>query len=127
MAARSYCRNTKTRRAEFICQLHKSFFEDATYKKVRQALDTDDEDAIAVFVVKESEDFTDFLNFFELVAYLQRQDNLSMDDVEALLGYYLALLRERPALRGYIRNQTHGFEELDRLLAIMDRKASRRS
>jgi hypothetical protein len=127
IAAFSYRRNSRTRRAEFLCQLHRSFFEDETYKSVRKALDTEEEEAIAAFVVTESEDFTDFLNFFELVAYLQRQNNLSLEDVEALLGYYLALLRERPALRGYIRTRTHGFEELDRLLAIMEHRTPRRS
>ena len=126
IAARGYKSNAQTRRAEFICRLHKSFFEDKTYRKVRQALDLDDEEAIAAFVIEESDDFTDFLNFFELVAYLRRQKNLSFDDVEALLGYYLLLLCRKPALRGYIRDRTHGFEELDNLLGMMERRDSGR-
>ena len=127
IAAFGYRRNSRTRRAEFICQLHRSFFEDETYKSVRNSLDTEDEEAITAFVVTESEDFTDFLNFFKLVAYLQRQSNLDLEDVEALLGYYLSLLLQRPALRGYIRNRAHGFEELDCLLAIMEHRTPRRS
>jgi hypothetical protein len=57
----------------------------------------------ATFVRDEPEQFTDFLNFFELVAYLKRRRNLSIKDVEALLGYYLTLFETHSDVREYIR------------------------
>ncbi|RXH54393.1 hypothetical protein [Granulicella sibirica] len=124
VAAFGYRKNAKTRRAEFLCQLHKAFFEEKTYKDVRRALDGTSGIAIAAFVAGESDEFTDFLNFFELVAYLRRQNNLSFEDVQSLLGYYLDLLNQDATLRQYIRDPRHGFEELNALLDIMIRKAA---
>ena len=122
VAAFSYRRNTKTRRAEFLCQLHKAFFEEKTYKDVRRTLDSASGLAVAAFVAGESDEFTDFLNFFELVAYLRRQNNLSSEDVQSLLGYYLGVLSRDATLRQYIRDPKHGFEELNGLLDIMVQK-----
>jgi hypothetical protein len=71
----------------------------------------------AKFAQDEPEEFTDFLNFFELVAYLKKRGNLSRRDIEALLGYYFTLLEKDPLIRDYIRNPKNGFEQLDSLLA----------
>ena len=49
--------------------------------------------------------FTDFLNFFELVAYMGKEKIISGRDVEALLGYYLKVLTMRPELRAYIHDE----------------------
>ena len=67
-------------------------------------------------VVKEAAEFTDFLNFFELVAYLKRVGTLSTEDVDALLGYYLDKLRENGVVWSYIRRTSKSFENLRRML-----------
>jgi len=56
------------------------------------------------------------LNFFELVAYLENCGNISLEDVKALLGYYLKLFSKLPDIRAYIGDPEKGFEHLDRLL-----------
>jgi hypothetical protein len=122
IAAVGYKRNANTRRAEFLCDLHKSFFEESTYKEVRRVLDESPEKSAArcaEFVTEEPEAFTDFLNYFELVAYLHKRGNLSTEDVKALLGYYLDLLKNNQGIRDYIRDRKHGFEELNGLLDII--------
>ena len=119
LAVSGYLKNASTRRAEFLCDLHRAFFEGQTYKAVRRNLDDDSENADAKLrqlTRDQPEEFTDFLNFFELVAWLERQGNLSSGDVHALLGYYLDLLNRHEPIRAYIRNPSNGFEELHRLL-----------
>lgn len=58
------------------------------------------------------------LNFFELIAYFEKQGILSIEDVRALLGYYLDLLRTKD-IRAYLRENSYG--ELDRLLGIIEK------
>ncbi len=121
----NYIKNVQTKRAEFIYKLHTDFFVSQTYKEVRSILDSDDESSGEErerYIAEEPEEFTDFLNFFELVAYLQKRGDLSTKDVEALLGYYLSLLSDHKPIRRYIGNQANGFEELNRLLGIIETK-----
>lgn len=127
VAAIGYLRNARTRRAEFLWDLHQSFFEKDTYKNVRRKLDETSAEAaddLDAYIESEAEEFTDFLNFFELVSYLEKKHNLSLQDVRALLGYYLSLLSNHQRVRSYIRNPANGFEELDRLLGIIERSAA---
>jgi hypothetical protein len=118
----NYIKNVQTKRAEFIYKLHTDFFVSATYKKVRSVLDSEDKEERERYVTEEPEEFTDFLNFFELVAYLEKRGDLSMQDVLALLEYYLQLLCKHKAIREYIEKPSNGFGELDRVLAIMKKK-----
>lgn len=126
-AVRTYERNTRTKAAEFLMSLHKAFFVDGTYQPMKDLLDCDgaeEEEKLAKAVAEQSAAFTDFLNFFELVAYLTEIDTLTTDDTEALLGYYLDKLVEAPAVWGYVRRSSTGFENLRRLLAERDAKKS---
>lgn len=119
-AAFSLYRNTRTKAAEFLVSLHRGFFIDPLYQPMKTLLDCDgaeEEARLEEAVRSESGEFTDFLNFFELVAYLQEAGTLSAQDVDALLGYYLDKLRTQPAVWAYIRQSTKSFENLRRLLA----------
>ena len=121
-----YWKNAITRRVEFLYDLHTSFFVNETYKAVRKVLDDSSEKAAArraAFVRDEPEQFTDFLNFFELVAYLEQRRNLSLKDVEALLGYYLTLFEQHSDVRSYVRNPKNGFEQLNGLLDKLHTRA----
>ena len=71
----NYRKNANTRRAEFLVALHQAFFVDNQYKQMRRLLDSDEDEQAAKLgaqILAESEQLTDFLNFFELVAYLER-------------------------------------------------------
>jgi hypothetical protein len=120
LALRTFHRGARTKSAEFLARLHEQFFVEKTYKKIRSILDDDSQsaaDALHRLVNQETADFTDFLNFFELVAYMGHCRTLSRGDVEALLGYYLQMLTDKHELREYIHTKKKGFEYLDKLLS----------
>ena len=115
----TYFRNSRTKAAEFLLTLHKTFFVDSTYQAMKTLLDCDgveEEAKLKAAVDAETAEFTDFLNFFELVAYLDSIETLDRKDTEALLGYYLNRLREKVPVWEYIKKTSHGFENLRRLL-----------
>lgn len=125
----TYWRSTRTKAAEFLSALHRAFFVEQTYRPVREILDDDSETAaggIAHLVTDQPADFTDFLNFFELVAYMGKCGTLSEGDVEALLGYYLQILTDKPQLRGYVHNKKNNFEHLDKLLTRREARHKRK-
>ena len=118
-AVRTYRLNSRTKVAEFLLKLHQSFFVDATYSKMRQTLDDESPTGpatIAALVAQEPIDFTDFLNFFELVAYMSKRGDLRQPDVDALFGYYLRILTTNPDLHAYITIKSKSFEHLNALL-----------
>ena len=118
-AALTYQKNARTKAAEFLLSLHKAFFVDTTYSGMKALLDCDtpgDEANLSEVVRAETTEFTDFLNFFELVAYFESIETLSHEDVEALLGYYLDRLSKKVVVRKYVRDSSHSFEHLRLLL-----------
>jgi hypothetical protein len=119
IAALGYLKNANTKRAEFLRDLHKSFFEDSKYDTMRRKLDNATESERTAIVREESEGSTRFLNFFELVAYFKKEGILTSGDVKALFRYYLMLLNT-DGIRDYLRAQD--YEELDSLLGMMKKK-----
>lgn len=65
-------------------------------------------------VIEEKAAFTDYLNFFEYVAFLKKSKQLRNRDVEALFDYYLKCLKRHDRVRTYIDN--NGYEHLSHLL-----------
>ena len=120
--------NARTKRAEFLLALHKAFFVDEGYKRVRDVLDGDteaDHNERLRFVTTEPSEFTDFLNFFELVIYMSVTKVLKRGQVEALLGYYLDSLSSRPELKAYILRADRGFENLAEYIRLRDIQRNR--
>ncbi len=71
--------NARTKSAEFLLTLHKAFFVEDTYKTVRQTIDDNTEASkteVARYLREQPPEFTDFLNFFELMTYLSFQRTL---------------------------------------------------
>jgi hypothetical protein len=119
----TYRRNAKTKRAEFLTSLHRSFFVEETYKRIREVLDDDSpagETTREAMVAEQPAAFTDFLNFFELIAYFKILGAYKEDDVKALLGYYLRLLRRSRSVYRYICDRKNDFENLQALLAKIE-------
>ncbi|MGI4757397.1 MAG: hypothetical protein ACRYGF_11195 [Janthinobacterium lividum] len=121
----TYIRSARTRRAEALVALHKSFFVDGTYTVVRESLDDDSEKGYAtreamVAPPGPGPDLINFLNFFELVAYFTTLKAYQQNDIEALLGYYLRLLRRSGPVYRYICDKKNDFEHLNELLAKLD-------
>jgi hypothetical protein len=112
-----YRSNSRRERARWAESLYSRFYEKEELKRVRDLLDcTAGDPQVAQLVTVESSAWTDYLNFFEFVAYLQSSKQLSRKDVEALFSYYLGCLKRHPNVVGYIRNKEKGYEYLRRAL-----------
>lgn len=117
-AIRNYGRNSRLERARWLESLYTKFYEEKGLKKVRKHLDceTGISPEINEMVGKESDEFTDYLNFFEFVAILGKSKQLQQDEIEDLFGYYLDCLKKSQKVRDYIATPTRGYEHLDKLL-----------
>jgi hypothetical protein len=112
-----YRSNSQRERARWAESLYSKFFERDQLKRVRDLLDCNPGDQqVSDLVNKETSDYTDYLNFFEFVAYLQASKQLSNKDVEALFGYYLGCLNRHSDVTQYIRDEKKGYEYLRKLL-----------
>jgi hypothetical protein len=112
-----YRSNSRRERARWAENLYSRFYEKEELKLVRDMLDCGPGDKqVAELVRSESAAWTDYLNFFEFVAYLQSSKQLSKQDVEALFRYYLDCLKKHPDAESYIRDKEKGYEYLQRIL-----------
>lgn len=111
----AYWRNARLERSKWLSSLYEKFYERDHLKNVREILDKPAEDeAIHNLVEQESAAFTDYLNFFEFVAYLNESGQILDRDVDALFHYYLKCLRDSKSVRDYIASRD--FEKLGSLL-----------
>lgn len=112
-----YWRNSKLERAKWLASLYEKFYEKDHLKKIREILDCDDKISLEItaLIRDESAEFTDYLNFFEFVAFLRKEGQLNFREVEQLFGYYLNCLNSREDIRGYIEKRD--YQLLDSLLA----------
>jgi hypothetical protein len=112
-----YRTNSRRERARWAENLYARFFERSELKTIRDTLDCSPGDpAVRQLVTEESAALTDYLNFFEFVAYLKSSKQLAEADVEALFKYYLDCLRLHSEVAGYIRNRAKSFEYLRKIL-----------
>jgi hypothetical protein len=112
-----YRSNSRLERARWASTLYERFYEKNDLKDMRNALDcSPDSDSISELVLREDSKFTDYLNFFEFIAFLQHSPQLGDSEVQDLFGYYLACLRRHDRVRTYINNPSNGYEGLARLL-----------
>ena len=65
----------------------------------------------------EDSDLTDYLIFFEFMAYLEGSRQLSKKDDEALFDYHLRLLSKHENVRRYVLDDRNGYGYLKRLVA----------
>ena len=113
-----YRSNSRRERARWAESLYARFYERSELKALRDQLDcAPGEPLIASLVAAEPSTLTDYLNFFEFVAYLQSSKQLSYSDVQAMFGYYLECLRRHKEVVEYIYNKEKGFEYLRKILS----------
>jgi hypothetical protein len=78
LAVWTYRQNTKLARARWMKELHEKFYEQQQLKAVREQLDGGEEEKIAKLVKDEGPEFTDYLNFFEFLAYLEESGQVNV-------------------------------------------------
>jgi hypothetical protein len=113
-----YYRKSALDRANWLSSLYTKFYEADKLKQTRNALDENLPDAenVQKMVDDEAPDFTDYLNFFEFMAYLEDRGQLSEKDVAALFDYYLRNLSKHKSVRKYIGKDKKGYGYLQKLL-----------
>ena len=116
-AAFVYRRNSALERAKWASSLYEKFYEATTLKQMRDRLDCLNElDSVNEIVIREEPAFTDYLNFFEFIAFLKASRQLKDSEIEALFGYYLNCLKRHDRVKQYISNPENGYEGLAKLL-----------
>jgi hypothetical protein len=119
IAVLTYHRNAKLERARWLSTLYSKFYEAPDLKRIRKALDEHPADAgeIEELVRCEDSDLTDYLNFFEFMAYLEERGQLKKGDVAALFDYYLRLLSKHKDVRKYVLDERNGYGYLKILMS----------
>ncbi len=115
-AAWTYHTRVKLERARWMKELYEKFYEQPQLKEVRELLDGGDSRKISELVRNEEASFTDYLNFFEFLAYLEESKQVNKNDMLGLFEYYLRNLKANHEVIDYIENSTKGFEKLRKLL-----------
>jgi len=130
-ARQNYRRQVSLEQMRWLQQLYDSFYNSERYKEVRQVIDYDelgqtmellrrgdaDPHQLSLPERAQLDQFTDYLNFFEWLAYLEEEKQLTFKQLDTMFGYYLARLSQvdkNHQLRQYIRD--NGYEQLHRLL-----------
>lgn len=128
LALWSYRRSTSMRRAEWLYSLHKEFYQEDRYRRIRRVIDYEDDEYEQLREDIEDpnaeryellEDLVDYLNFFEFLSGLVRLRQLKDEELKMLFEYYLNRLADMEFLRIYIRDT--GFEETFRFLVKLGR------
>lgn len=117
IAALGYFKQSKIKKGEWLQLLFEKFYENNSYKESRKWIDNGDiekkitlDDAIS----DDEEKFTDFLNFFEFIANLESEKQVSLKDVTNLFDYYLRKIKSSSVCMAWIKK--YGFEKLHSLL-----------
>lgn len=122
VAAFVYWKNSRLERAKWLATLYEKFYEKDGLKEIREILDCDDDVSLEItnLIRQEPSKFTDYLNFFEFVAFLKKSKQLKIDEIDDLFGYYLDCLSQREEMREYVSKR--GYELLAQLLLEFSEK-----
>lgn len=117
-ALRIYRQKAALDRAKWLSSLYSRFYEAPDLKRIRKTLDENLPNApqIVELVQAEDADLTDYLNFFELMAYLESCGQLRLRDIAALFDYYLRLLSKHKDVRKYVQEDRNGYGYLKKLM-----------
>jgi len=86
--------------------LYEKFYERKDLKEIRDILDNEpDDEKVTGLILKCHADFTDYLNFFEFVAFLETEKHLRRVEIIALFDYYLKCLNRHPRVINFIRDK----------------------
>lgn len=112
----TYSQSVKLQRARWVKELYEKFYERGDLKVIRDLLDSGNSKQISELVGTEPASFTDYLNFFEFLAFLSETKQIEDKEILGLFEYYLRILRKNSEVSEYISDPTKGFEKLHKLL-----------
>ena len=104
---KEYGNRTKTERMRWLEDFYERFYENTRFRVIRQLIDFDDFARILSLIERDKspeasfdqterdlfDDFTDYLNFFEMLAYLRKKEQILKEEMESMFGYYLRSLK----------------------------------
>jgi hypothetical protein len=110
LAYRVYRANSRIEHAKWLVNLYEKFFERDLYKGMRDLLDCEEGDGeaagkISKVVSEEPAEFTDYLNFFEMVAALADTRQISVEEILILFKYYLKCIKDREQVMEYLAKE----------------------
>lgn len=115
-AAWTYRQSVRLERAKWMKELYEKFYERPNLKEVRDALGSCEQTEIENLVKTEDSRFTDYLNFFEFLAYLAKSKQIQDDELDDLFQYYIERLTRNATVAAYIEDENKGFGNLANLL-----------
>ncbi|HEV2417146.1 MAG TPA: hypothetical protein VGX94_05040 [Terriglobia bacterium] len=121
----TYRQSVRLERSKWMKELYEKFYERSDLKQVRDLLDGGDQTKIEKLVDEESANFTDYLNFFEFLAYLWKSKQIGLDEIKGIFEYYLRNLKQNESAAGYIAERANGFEQLQKLLETIGQESSK--
>ena len=114
-AVGTYRRNAALEHAKWLFNLYEKFYEKGHLKEIRNKLDCDETSKdVENLVQNQPFEFTDYLNFFEFVAFLKNSNQITIEEVQDLFGYYLNCLSWHQSVRSYLKPT--GYELLENML-----------
>lgn len=120
-AVRTYRKNATLEHAKWLFNLYEKFYEKENLKEIRNKLDCEETTKEVENLVKEQPfEFTDYLNFFEFVAFLKKSEQITLEEIDDLFGYYLGCISRHQSVREYLT--PNGYELLDGLLKEISEK-----
>jgi hypothetical protein len=108
LAGSTYYYNRKLKRAEWLKSLFEKFYQNSDYKDVRKWIDFDKDDKLLQIALSEDkghvneEKLADFLNFFEFIATLESEHQITLSEIRKLFAYYIKLIKTTPKCTEYI-------------------------
>jgi hypothetical protein len=103
---KEYRGRTRTERMRWLEEFYERFYENKRFRVIRQLIDFDDFAGIRSLLERDKvseasfdqlerdlfDDFTDYLNFFEMLVYLGNRGQILEEELESMFGYYLRSL-----------------------------------
>jgi hypothetical protein len=103
---KEYRNRTRTERMRWLEEFYERFYENKRFRVIRQLIDFDDFAGIRSLLERDTlagasfdqlerdlfDDFTDYLNFFEMLVYLGNRGQIQREELESMFGYYLRSL-----------------------------------
>jgi|SRR5690348_9297102 len=105
---REYQERSRAEKMRWLSKFFEEFYENKRFRMIRQKIDFGDFSEIKRLLEKGAgtdfaqeerdlfDDFTDYLNFFEMIAYLKKRDQIDDDEMRAMFDYYFRRLVEIP-------------------------------
>jgi len=126
LGLRQYSDSLKLSRGKWLYKFYREFYLEPRLNKIREKIDSKSgiqevEELLAKDELNRSgeenqlfSEFTDFLNFFEFMLYLTKNNSIKEADVEDMFNYYLTLLGSSVPIKSYLPED--GYELLSTYL-----------